>query len=259
MIRLDKLLANRTTWSRSEVKNLLRQGAVQVDGIPERDGARKVDPDAQQITCQGKPLPGGAHLYYIVNKPQGFICATEDRTHRIVTELLPPELRTKGLFPAGRLDADSTGMVLLTDDGDLAHRMLAPKSHVPKFYLIGLARKWEDGYADALAAGITLSDGTVCLPAEAQPLDVPGNDAVICLHEGRYHQVKRMMAALGNHVKSLHRVAIGGLILPPDLPSGGCLEVLNKDVENLLKSQKIAVVVSRILTNFSSYSINAGR
>ena len=209
LIRLDKLLSNRSGFSRSEVKALLRQGTVQVDGVPEHDGARKLDPDVQRVTCQGKDLPGGTHLYYIVNKPIGYVCATEDRDHRIVTELLPKELRTKGLFPAGRLDIDSTGLVLLTDDGGLAHKMLSPKTHVPKYYLLRLARPWEEGYADKLRQGLALSDGTQCLPAEARQLEVPGNYALICLHEGRYHQVKRMMAALGNHVEHLHRVAGG--------------------------------------------------
>lgn len=258
-IRLDKLLADRTPHSRSEVKQLLRRGAVQVDGICEKDGTRHIDPDAVTVTCEGRPLASGAHVCCIVNKPQGYICATEDKRHPVVTSLVPEALRVRGLFPAGRLDSDSTGMVFLTDDGDLAHRMLSPRHHVPKFYLIGLARPWEDSYAEQLAAGMTLADGTVCLPAEAMPLPVEGQYALICLREGRYHQVKRMLAALGNHVSSLHRVGIGGLILPPDLPSGGCLEVLHNDVETLLKRQSIGVVSGLIVTNFSSYLINAGR
>ena len=254
-IRLDKLLANRTPHSRSEVKQLLRQGAVQIDGVTERDGSRQIDPDAVQVTCCGKVLPGGAHIYLILNKPLGVICATEDRRQQTVIDLLPPERRTKGLFPAGRLDADSTGMVLLTDDGDLAHRMLSPKHHVPKFYLIRLARPYEERYAAALADGLTLSDGTHCLPAEIAPL--PDNShALVCLHEGKYHQVRRMMAALGNHVENLHRAAIGELVMPVNLGLGEYIEIIHKDVENMLKEPQFWAVYERIMTNYSSYLIN---
>ncbi len=257
LTRLDKLLANRTEYSRADIKKLLRAGAVQVDGVRECDGGRKIDPDAQTVTCQGKSIRGGDHVYYILNKPMDVVCATEDRDHKTVIDLVPQEMCVRGLFPAGRLDGDSTGLVLLTDDGDLAHRMLSPKSHVPKYYLIRLARPYEVGYAEQLAAGLTLSDGTQCLPAEIAPLDLPGQYAVICLHEGKYHQVKRMMAAMGNHVEHLHRVAVGGLILPPDLPLGGCLEIIHKDVESLLKTGELFAVCERIMSDFSSYSINA--
>ena len=254
-IRLDKLLANRTPHSRSEVKQLLRQGAVQVDGITERDGSRQIDPDAAKVTCAGKALPGGEHVYLILNKPPGVICATEDRHQRTVIDLLPPERRVKGLFPAGRLDADSTGLVLLTDDGALAHRMLSPKHHVPKYYLIRLARPYEPQYADVLAAGLALSDGTQCLPAEICPLP-DGRHALVCLHEGKYHQVRRMMAAVGNHVETLHRVAVGGLLLPVDLLPGEHLEIFHKDVENMLNEPRPEAVRDQVIMNFSSYLIN---
>ena len=255
-IRLDKLLANRTPHSRSEVKQLLRQGAVQVDGVTERDGSRQVDPDAVQVTCAGKTLPGGGHVYLILNKPLGVICATEDRRQKTVIDLLPQELRVKGLFPAGRLDADSTGLVLLTDDGALAHRMLSPKHHVPKYYLVRLARPYEEHYAEALAEGLALSDGTQCLPAEILPFP-DGRYALVCLHEGKYHQVRRMMAAVGNHVEKLHRVGIGGLLLPADLMPGKCLETFHKDVENMLKPPRTEAVRDQVIMNFSSYLINA--
>lgn len=258
-IRLDKLLSNRTPHSRSDIKIVLKNGAVQVDGVMECDGSRKVDPDVQEITLHGKRLVGQTHVCFLVNKPQGYICATEDRTHKTVLELLPAALQVKGLFPAGRLDADSTGLVLLTDDGDLAHRMLAPKSHVPKFYLVRLAKPCRSADAKRLAEGLRLGDGTLCLPAEARVLAVPGNYALICLHEGKYHQVKRMFAALGNHVEALHRVAIGGMFLPADLPLGAHVEILHKDVEKLLKEGRFDAVYEQIVTNFSSYSINERR
>ena len=179
--------------------------------------------------------------------------------HKTVLDLLPAELRVKGLFPAGRLDADSTGLVLLTDDGDLAHRMLAPKSHVPKYYLVRLKKPCRAGDIKRLADGLQLGDGTQCMPAEARPLEGRENDVLICLHEGKYHQVKRMFAALSNHVESLHRVAIGGMILPEKLTFGAHVEVLHKDVENMLKAGNFDAIYERIMTNFSSYSINEGR
>lgn len=253
-IRLDKLLANRSLYSRSDVKAILKKGAVKVDGITEYDGSRKIHPDVQEVSCYGKKILGGLHIYVLVNKPVGYICATEDKVHKTVLELVPDVLRVKGLFPAGRLDIDSTGLVLLTDDGELAHKMLAPKSHVPKYYLVRLEHALQTSDIQKLAEGIILSDGMCCLPAQAQALQ--DTYALICLHEGKYHQVKRMFASLGNHVEFLHRVAIGGLVLPENLASGEHLEILHKDVEIMLKAESFQVMYERIVKNFSSYSIN---
>lgn len=254
--RLDKLLANRTPHSRSEVKALLRRGAVEVNGIIERDGSRQIDLAVEKVKCCGKTVQSEEHVYYLLNKPLGVICATEDREHTTVIDLLPPELRVKGLFPAGRLDADSTGMVFLTDDGALAHRMLSPKHHVPKFYLIRLARPYEAVYEERFADGMLLSDGTQCLPAEIVPVPADDHCAVVCLREGKYHQVRRMLAAAGNHVEQLHRVGIGSLLLPEALKPGEHLEIIHKDVESMLNEPRPEVVCERIMTNFSSYLIN---
>ena len=257
LTRLDKFLADHTPHSRSEVRLLLRQGSVCVDGQCIRDGSTRIDPDVRCITLCGKPLRGGGHRYIVLHKPQGFVCATQDREMPTVIDLVPEELRVKGLFPAGRLDADTTGLVLLTDDGPLAHRMLAPRHHVPKYYLVRLARPHAADDIRRFADGITLSDGTQCLPAQVY---FPGAcAAVLCLHEGRYHQVKRMFAALGNHVNALHRAAVGAYLLPPELPAGGCLEILHKDVEKMLESSPYDVICERIMTDFSSYWINDGR
>jgi 16S rRNA pseudouridine516 synthase len=258
LIRLDKFLADRTPHSRAEVKKLLRAGAVLVDGKAVSDPAGKIDPEVQEVRCAGKLLRGAEQTYLLLNKPEGVVSATEDRDHKTVIDLVPTELRIKGLFPAGRLDADSTGMLLLTNDGELTHRMLSPKHHVPKFYLVQLDRPFETIYREKFESGITLSDGTECLPAQIEPLDVPGNFAVVCLHEGKYHQVKRMVASVGNHVLHLHRIGIGGLILPPDLPLGGTLELFHKDIDTMLKTQEMFILCERIMSDFSSYLINAG-
>ncbi len=258
LTRLDKFLADRTPHSRSDIKKLLRAGAVLVDGKAVSDAGCRIDPDAQEVRCGGKLIRGGTHRYLLLNKPEGVISATEDRDHKTVIDLVPEELRIKGLFPAGRLDGDSTGMILVTNDGDLAHQMLSPKHHVPKHYLVQLARPFEPNYSAKFESGLVLSDGMHCLPAQIAPLDVPGNFALVCLHEGKYHQVKRMAAAVGNHVEHLHRVAVGGLILPPELPLGGCLELFHKDVERMLKTCETLDLRDQIVMDFSSYSINAG-
>ena len=257
-IRLDKFLADRTPHSRAEVKKLLRAGAVLVDGKAVSDPACKIEPEVQEVCCSGKIIRSAEHTYLLLNKPEGVVSATEDRDHKTVIDLVPPEMRVKGLFPAGRLDADSTGLLLLTDDGELAHRMLSPKHHVPKYYLVQLACPFEPEYREKFASGLTLSDGTECLPAQIEPLDLSGNYALVCLHEGKYHQVKRMVAAVENHVLHLHRVGVGGLILPPELPLGGCLELFHKEIDCLWKTREILFFCERIVSDFSSYSINAG-
>ncbi len=256
-IRIDKFLADRTNYSRNAVRLLLKQGAVCADGVRMTDAKQKINPDTQEITLHGKKIHSGSQLYIIINKPKDYLCATEDKYHKTVLELLPDDLRHKDLFPAGRLDLDSTGLVLLTTDGQLAHQMLSPKHHVPKYYLVTLARNFEDSYPEQLAAGMTLSDGTECLPAQVQKISE--KICLVCLHEGKYHQVKRMFAAVGNHVEHLHRTAVGGMILPPDLPLGGHLEIFHKDILKLLKPESFQAVYEQIMSDFSSYSINDGQ
>lgn len=256
-MRLDKFLSDRTEYTRSEIRNFLKNGAVRLGLETVRDGSRKLNPDEQEVFLNQKKIHGGLHLYLVLNKPENYLCATEDKVHKTVLELVPKELKRKNLFPAGRLDLDSTGFVLLTDDGTLSHQMLSPKNHVPKYYLVKLARPFEDSYPSVLRAGLVLSDGTVCLPAEVQ--QVSEKYCIICLHEGKYHQVKRMFAFLGNHVEHLHRVAVGSLLLPPDLPSGACLEIFHKEIQQLLKTENFPMMFEQIVSAFSSYWINEGR
>jgi 16S rRNA pseudouridine516 synthase len=148
-------------------------------------------------------------------------------------ELVPPELRTKDMFPAGRLDKDSLGAILLTDDGQLAHRILSPKNHIPKIYIVKLDIPFESKYIDVFKNGVILSSGEQCLPAKVKGIENCDKLAFVELHEGKYHQVKRMFAAVGNNVEVLMRVSVGGLILPEKLGKGQCMELLHKDVENL--------------------------
>lgn len=218
MERLDKLLAAQTALSRRDATGEIRRGAVTVDGVVIRDPAKKVDPDSAAVTWKGQAVSYRRHLYIMMNKPVGVLCVSRDPKEKTVVDLLPEEWRTRELFPAGRLDKDTTGMVLLTDDGNFAHRMLAPKKHVPKRYLVTLDRAVDETVKSAFASGITLADGDVCMPAECTALS--DNRALVVLHEGKYHQVKRMFAACGYHVEALHRLSMGGLALDDSLAPG---------------------------------------
>ncbi len=219
MQRLDKLISTYTTLSRRDATAVIRRGKVAVDGVVIKDPAAKADEQAV-ITLDGEAVICRLHTYIIMNKPIGVVCATTDREEQTVCDILPEEYRKSGLFPAGRLDKDTTGLVIITDDGDFAHRMLAPKKHVAKTYLATLDIPADDTVTAAFRDGITLKNGEVCRSAVCEPLD--GTSVRVILHEGKYHQVKRMFAACGRHVETLHRESVGGLSLDPSLAPGEC-------------------------------------
>lgn len=218
MERLDKFLSAQTTLSRRDATSAVRRGRVTVDGVTVRDPSAKIDPTKASVTWNGQALTYHRYIYIMMNKPAGILCVSRDPKANTVVDLVDDEWRARGLFPAGRLDKDTTGMVLLTDDGDYAHRMLAPKKHVPKRYLVTLYKPVDDETCQAFANGMTLENGDVCKPAVCEPLD--GDQAIVTLHEGKYHQIKRMFAACGNHVVALHRLSMGGLELDKSLASG---------------------------------------
>ncbi len=220
MERIDKLLSQGCNLSRREAKELLRGGRVLLNGMPVRAAEQPVDREADSVTVDGKPLSLRAHVYLMLNKPAGVLSAARDNKQPTVLDLLPVALRRKDLFPAGRLDKDTTGLLLLTNDGDFAHRMLSPRNQIYKRYRMRLEHPVGQTQADALLQGITLADGTACLPAFLLPLD--GTYAEIRICEGKFHQVKRMMQALGNTVLELERTQIGALILDSLLPPGAC-------------------------------------
>ena len=234
-IRLDKFISERSEFSRSQIKALVRKGEVKVGGVPVKAADVKIDPEEQCVTVQGREIRSQQYRYLLLNKPEGYVCSTDPKDGKTVMELVPPELRTKGMFPAGRLDKDSLGALLITDDGALAHRMLAPKSHIPKIYIVKLDRPFESKYINIFKSGITLSNGEQCLPARVRPVENNEKLAFIELFEGKYHQVKRMFAAVGNHVEVLKRISLGGLVLPEILGKGAIMELLHKDVENLFQ------------------------
>ena len=218
MERLDKLLAGTGKWSRREVKALVRQGLVRVDGRLAASAEDKLDPAAAIITVAGETISLCRFTYVMLHKPAGVLTATEDRKQPTVLDLLPPELRRIGLAPVGRLDKDTEGLLLLTNDGELAHRLLSPKYHVDKRYLARVDGELSAADAEAFARGMTLGDGLECLPAGLEVL--PDRVCIVTLWEGKFHQVKRMLAARGAPVLYLKRLSMGPLTLDDSLAAG---------------------------------------
>lgn len=218
MERLDKLLAGTGKWSRREVKALVRQGLVRVDGRLAASAEDKLDPAATVVTVAGETVALHRFTYVMLHKPAGVLTATEDRKQPTVLDLLPPELRRIGLAPVGRLDKDTEGLLLLTNDGELAHRLLSPKYHVDKRYLARVDGELSAADAEAFARGMTLGDGLECLPAGLELL--PGRACIVTLREGKFHQVKRMLAARGAPVLYLKRLSMGPLVLEDSLAAG---------------------------------------
>lgn len=218
MERLDKLLAGTGKWSRREVKALVRQGLVRVDGRLAASAEDKLDPAAAIITVAGETISLCRFTYVMLHKPAGVLTATEDRKQPTVLDLLPPELRRIGLAPVGRLDKDTEGLLLLTNDGELAHRLLSPKYHVDKRYLARVDGELSATDAEAFARGMTLGDGLECLPAGLEVL--PDRVCIVTLREGKFHQVKRMLAARGAPVLYLKRLSMGPLTLDDSLAAG---------------------------------------
>lgn len=218
MERLDKLLAGTGKWSRREVKALVRQGLVRVDGRLAASAEDKLDPAAAIITVAGETISLCRFTYVMLHKPAGVLTATEDRKQPTVLDLLPPELRRIGLAPVGRLDKDTEGLLLLTNDGELAHRLLSPKYHVDKRYLARVDGELSAADTEAFARGMTLGDGLECLPAGLEVL--PDRVCIVTLREGKFHQVKRMLAARGAPVLYLKRLSMGPLVLEDSLAAG---------------------------------------
>lgn len=230
--RLDKIIASRTLYSRREVQDLIKKGFVKVNGISVRDRGAKIDDETDSVSVNGETLKNERFVYLMLNKPKGVVSATNDPKTKTVIDLVPDEYRGRNLFPAGRLDITTTGFVLITDDGDFAHRILSPKNHIEKTYEARLAEGVTERQLDEVAHGITLKDGTKCLPAKLRVLEQGENPLVeIKICEGKYHQIKRMFAAAGNGVIELKRTKMGGLPLDSSLNEGECRPLTPKEVE----------------------------
>ena len=218
MERLDKILANTGRWSRKEVRELVRAGRVTVNGVPVHSPEEKWDP-AAEFAVDDVSVSGERMVYLMLHKPAGLVSATEDPKQPTVLELLPDHLKRVGLFPAGRLDKDTEGLLLLTNDGVLAHRLLAPRRHVDKTYFVQVEGQLDETDVEAFSTGMTLGDGLVCMPAGLEVLGQP-DTAIVTLREGKYHQIKRMLASRGKPVRYLKRLTMGPLKLDPALKRG---------------------------------------
>ena len=230
MERLDKFLCDSGAGTRSQVKQILKAGRVTVDGRSERDGSRKLDPAARTVCLDGEPLGGWRRVVLMLNKPAGYVTATEDQTEKTVMELLPGAYRSLDVKPVGRLDKMTEGLLLFTNDGDLLHRLISPKKEVQKVYYARHEGTAGENDILAFSAGLTLRDGTNCRPAVLQPLG-PG-ESLVTVCEGKYHQVRRMMAARSMTVMYLERRQEGGLSLG-DLPRGAVRELSESEILSL--------------------------
>ncbi|MBE6975193.1 MAG: rRNA pseudouridine synthase, partial [Ruminococcaceae bacterium] len=234
MERMDKFLVAAGVGSRSQVKDILKSGRITVDGLVERDNARKIDPAKQTVCLDGIPLGGRRRVVAMMNKPAGYVTATEDRAEKTVMELLPPELLLQDLKPVGRLDKATEGLLLFTNDGDLLHRLISPKKEVPKIYYARHEGTATDEDVAAFAAGLGLRDGTLCLPAKLEPLGAGESLVTVC--EGKYHQVRRMMASRSMTVTYLERRQEGSLTLG-DLPRGAVRELMAEEIRRLAERE----------------------
>lgn len=232
MVRLDKFLCDSALGSRSQVKVILKAGRVTVDGTVVRDGSVKIDPAAQKICCDGAVMGGMRMAVVMLNKPAGFVTATSDDCQKTVMELLPKEFLNLDVKPVGRLDKETEGLLLFTNDGDLAHRLISPRYCVPKIYYARHEGQATEEDVQAFAQGLTLRDGTVCLPAVLQPLG-PG-ESLVTVHEGKYHQVRRMLASRAMPVDYLERRQEGELSLG-ELPRGQARLLTQEEVAILTK------------------------
>lgn len=235
MERLDKFISSQTGLSRKLARERIWKGCVTVGGKAEKSIDRKIDPDRDTICLDGKPVSYIEFLYIMMNKPKGYVSATRDRDEQTVLELLPEEYRRSGLFPAGRLDKDTEGLLIITDDGAFGHSMTAPGKEVYKTYIARLDAPADQSAVRAFHEGIELDGGEKCRPAK---LEILGDCFVrVRICEGKYHQVKRMCAAVGRHVEELRRISIGALDLDESLAPGECRLLTEEERALLLRNR----------------------
>lgn len=239
-MRLDRFLANQACGSRSEVKGLIHSGKVMVNEQVIQDENRHIDPVKDRVVCSGRDIIYREFIYLMLHKPAGVVSATEDGRERTVLDLIDPKYRHKNLFPVGRLDKDTEGLLILTNHGALGHQLLAPKRHVPKQYYAKVEGVVSEADQAAFQAGILLEDGYRTLPAELAIFhsdDYSGgefSEVMVVIHEGKYHQIKRMFQALGKQVRYLKRIAMGDLRLDPTLQPGEYRELSDGEIEILV-------------------------
>lgn len=236
MIRLDKFLSEMSGWTRSEVKKIVRTGSVTVDGNEVKKPETKIDEKLSIVSVDGRQIKYNKYEYYMLNKPKGFVSATTDREYKTVVDIISSSEK-KDLFPVGRLDIDTEGLLLITNDGELAHRLLAPKNHVEKTYYVEVSGILDDVDVDAVEKGLDIGEEKNTIPAKMEILktDIQNNisSCYLTIHEGKFHQVKRMMKKLGKTVTYLKRVSMGSLILDRKLKKGNYRKLTEQEIIEL--------------------------
>lgn len=231
-MRLDKLLSETTAYTRSQLKQIIKSGRVSVNGTAVTAPETKLDPTCALIELDGESVSYAKFHYFMLNKPAGILSATDDKKQKTVIDLFPEEMRRR-LFPVGRLDKDTTGLLLVTDDGDFAHRVISPRSEIVKTYRAVTSEPVNDADVEAFRQGIILADGTKCLPAGLEPL--PDGSCLVRVYEGKYHQVKRMLASRSKPVIELKRLSIGALELDEKLLPGEFRQLTENELCSVIK------------------------
>ena len=221
IIRLDRYIANQTGLSRNESKEMLKSLRVTVNGKMEKNYDAKINTETDVVCLDGNKISYSEFVYILMNKPKGVLTATEDKNQKTVLDLVPADYKRKNLAPVGRLDKDTTGLLLITDDGVFAHYVISPKSNVEKEYIATLDGDVTDDMVNAFKNGVTLADGSVCKPAKLKRISP--SVASVVIDEGKYHQIKRMFGTVSLGVNELKRVRIGTLYLPKELEEGSCV------------------------------------
>ena len=230
-MRLDKFISSQLNISRKDARAAILRGRAAVDGTTVRAADFKIDENADSVTFDGQALSYKKHIYIIMNKPRGVLSASDDKRQPTVIDIIPEKLRRNGLFPVGRLDKDTTGLLIITDDGDFAHRVLSPKREIFKTYIAVLDGEITPDMPEKFLNGIVLADGTKCRKAFLRRVDK--NTAEIKICEGKFHQIKRMFGTVGLGVNALERTAVGNFYLPEDLPQGACSETDSEALESI--------------------------
>lgn len=234
MERLDKILVSQGIAGRKEARDLIKKGEVRVNGETVKKAEYKLEPENCVITVKGQRLSYSKNIYIMLNKPSGVVSATKDNLDTTVIDILPQEYKRKGLFPAGRLDKDTEGLLIITDDGEFAHRILSPKKHVEKRYIAQLDKEIDIDVINRFENGIVFADGTKCMPAKLEIIPESQNKkGIVTICEGKFHQVKKMFSACGINVVHLKRISIGNLYLDSNLPIGSCKLMTKLDIESI--------------------------
>lgn len=237
MERIDKILAKELNIGRNDAKSLIKSGKVFVNGKIIKSTNQKLDEENDVLNVDGTEIKFRKYVYIMMNKPKGVISSTDGKktNEKTVVDILPSEMKRKKLFPAGRLDKNTTGFVLITDDGEFAHNILSPKNHIPKTYIASLDKPFDEEVIKAFESGITIGDD-VCLPAKLSPLDNDYTNGVVTIKQGMYHQIKRMFKKCGLEVVELKRIKMGSLDLDESLLPGQCRYLDENEVKLIKKS-----------------------